>query len=60
MNEAKIAIKLDTPVWMNEKEEEVSELDSVGMKVSIKITHSELGITLDEVGLNTSMMNDGQ
>ena len=44
---------------MNKKGEEVRELDSVGMKVSIKITHSELGIALDEVGLNTSMMNDG-
>ena len=59
LNEAKIATKLETPVWMNEKGEEVSELESVGMKVTIKITHPELGVTLDEVGSNTPMMKDG-
>ena len=59
LNEAKIATKLETPVWMNEKGEEVSELESVGMKVTIIITHPELGVTVDEVGSNTSMMNDG-
>jgi hypothetical protein len=59
VNDAKIAIKLAEAVWMNEKGEEVSELESVGMKATIKITHPELGITLDEVGGNTNMMNDG-
>ena len=58
LNEAKIAIKLDKPVLMSKKGEEVSELDLVGMKVTIKIMCLELGITLDEVELNTSIMND--
>lgn len=59
VNDAKIAVMLPEPVWMNEKGEEVSEMESVGMKVRIKITHPDLGITLDEVGGNTNMMNDG-
>ena len=59
VNDAKIAEFLPEPIWMNEKGEEVSELEAVGMKCRIKITHPELGITLDEVGGNTNMMDDG-
>ena len=44
----------------NEKGKEFSELESVGMKVRIKIMNPELGITLNEVGGNTkNMMDDG-
>jgi hypothetical protein len=56
---AKIAIKLTEPVWMDKNGEECDELNSVGLKCTIKITHPELGITVDEVGSNTSMMKDG-
>ena len=59
VNDANIAIKLPKPLWMNEKGEVVSEMESFGMKNSIKITHPDLGITLDEVGGNTNMMDDG-
>jgi hypothetical protein len=59
VDEAKVAVKLKEPVWMNKEGEEVDELESFGMKVTIKITNPEACITLDEVGLNTSMMKDG-
>ena len=59
VEEAQVAVKLKEPVWMNKEGEEVDELESFGMKVTIKITDPEACITLDEVGLNTSMMKDG-
>jgi hypothetical protein len=59
VNVAKVADKLPEPVWMNENGEVVMELESCGMKNTIKINFPELCITLDEVGGNTSMMKDG-
>ena len=59
VDEAKVAVRLDQPVWMNKDGKEVDELESFGMKVKIEITDPDACITLDEVGLNTSMMKDG-
>ncbi len=59
VDEAKLATKFETPVSMNEKGERVSESESYGMKIKINITHPDCAITLDEVGGNTSMINDG-
>ena len=59
--EAKAAVKLDTPVWMDKAGNVVEEQDSFGCKVGIKITAKGRGniIFADEVGGNTSMRKDG-
>ena len=59
VNEAKVAVELEKPVWINKDGEEVEELESFGMKIIIKITDPEACIALDEVGCNKSMMKDG-
>lgn len=59
VDEAKGAVELDDPMWMNEKGEEVEEKDAVGCKVTIDITQPEYCIVADEVGGDTCQLDDG-
>jgi hypothetical protein len=60
MIDAGIAKKLETPVWMNQKGERVSnESEAYGCKVTTELTRPDMVITMDEVGYNTSQINEG-
>lgn len=60
MISAGVAERLDTPIWMNKKGEEVTtENDAYGCKVRTRLTRPDMCITLDEVGCNTSQLKDG-
>ena len=56
---AGVAVKLDTPVWMNGDGDVVDEQDALGCKVSSDITKPEMCLVADEVGGNTSKKGDG-
>ena len=59
VDESKVAERLDEPVWMNKNGEVVSdEKDSVGAKVTARITRPDMCIVLDEVGCNLSQEYD--
>ena len=57
--DAKLAVKLDNPVWMNRSGEECDESEAFGCKVHHKIIRPELCFCGDEVGGNISMKGDG-
>ena len=56
---AKVAVKLDHPVWMNQNGEICSESEAFGYKVHHKILRPDLCFCGDEVGGNISMKGDG-
>jgi hypothetical protein len=57
--QAGLAVKLDPPIWMDEKGSHVEEEKSVGMKVKTKLLRPEMCIVMDEVGCNINMTKDG-
>jgi hypothetical protein len=59
MIDAGVAEKLPTPVWMNAKGDVCAEVDAVGCKVQTNLIRPDLCIVMDEVGANTSQINDG-
>ena len=54
-----VAIKLDSPVWMDKDGKEVSKSEAIGFPCTHKITHPEMCVVADEVGSNTSQKGDG-
>ena len=54
MVEAKVAVELPDPVWMNDDGKEVPEEDANGCKVTHDLKHPEMCIVMDEVGGNIS------
>ncbi len=59
MVDAKIAAKIDSPVFMNQRGELVDELNRFGLKVDTKLTYPEYCLFANETGCNTSMNKDG-
>ena len=59
MVEAKVAVELPDPVWMNDDGVVVCEADSTGCKVTHDLTHPEMCIVMDEVGGNINQKGDG-
>ena len=59
MEEAKVAVKLDEPVWMDESGSIVDEEHATGCKVTHDLVRPEMCIVMDEVGGNTSQKGDG-
>ena len=59
MVEAKIAVELPDPIWMNDYGEEVPEEDAIGYNVTHNLKHPEMCIMMDEVGGNISQKVDG-
>ena len=60
MVDARIAIKLDVPVFTDRHGNEVDENNRFGLKQDIKITHPHYLIFADESGCNTNQKKDGQ
>ena len=56
---AKIAIKLDTPVWQDAEGNDCEEHKAVGCRVTYRILKPEYCIVGDETGGNLSMKGDG-
>ena len=56
---ANLAVKLETPTWMNRNGEVCTEEEAYGCKVHHVITRPELCFCGDEVGGNISMKGDG-
>mmetsp|Transcript_30165 Transcript_30165/g.63523 ORF Transcript_30165/g.63523 Transcript_30165/m.63523 type:complete len:89 (-) Transcript_30165:412-678(-) len=52
---AKVAMKLETPVFMNRKGEQVDESQQFGKEVDMQLTHTTYVLFGDETGCNTSM-----
>ena len=50
--EAKIAVELPDPIWMNDDWKEVSEANVTCYKVTHDLEHLEMYIMTDEVGSN--------
>ena len=48
--DAGLAMKLDTPVWMDEKGTECEEHDGYGCMVDIVLKYPEMAFVMDEVG----------
>ena len=59
MVNAGVAIKLDTPVWMDAKGNEVPKEYGFGQLCTHQIIHPEMCVVADEVGSNTSQKGDG-
>ena len=57
--DAGLAMKLDTPVWMDEKGTECEEHDGYGCMVDIVLKYPEMAFVMDEVGGGTSQKGDG-
>ena len=57
--EAKLASKVDQPVWKNKQNITVDENDSYGCKVSTDLNLPQCCVVMDEVGSDLNMMNDG-
>ena len=55
---AGIAVIMDTPVYMDRKGKEVSEIGLFGLEQNIKITTPEYLLCADESGCNTSQKKD--
>ena len=54
-----VATKFDEPVWKNELGETVeNEMDAMGYKCTIDITHPHMCIVMDECGCNLSQEVD--
>ena len=59
MEEAGVAVKLDTPVWQDEHGSPCPESSAFGCKVTHTLTHPEMCFVMDEVGGNISQKGDG-
>ena len=59
MEDAKVAVKLNTPVWQDLKGHKYEPEAAMGYKVTHEITQPEMCVVMDEVGGNTSQKNDG-
>lgn len=59
MVEAKVAVKLDEPMWQDREGNKVQEGDAFGCKVTHSIIEPDWCIVGDEVGGNLSMKGDG-
>ena len=60
MIDARVAHKLDTPVWVDKKGEVVENVeDSFGCQVHTTLTLPQCCIVMDEVGGDLNMLNDG-
>ena len=59
MVDAGVAVKLDTPVWMNRSGEVCHEEEAYGCKVFHRLVRPDMCICGDEVGGNLSMKGDG-
>ncbi len=59
MVDAGVAVKLDTPVWMNRGDEICEEEEAYGCKVFHRLVRLDVCICGDEVGGNLSMKGDG-
>ncbi len=56
---AKVATKLETPMFMNQKGEQVDESQRFGKEVDMQLTYPNYVLFRDETGCNTSMKKDG-
>ena len=59
MVDAKLAVKLETPVWKDRAGNVCMEKDALGCKVTHDILRPDMCIVGDEVGGNISMKGDG-
>ena len=60
VNDCKVGVKLDEPVWMTENGDIVDdEKDAFGIKVTMDLQRPDMCIVLDEVGCNITQENDG-
>ena len=59
MVDAGIAVKRNSPAWMDKNGEIVTEEEAFGCKVTHDLLHPEYAIVLDEVGGNTNQKGDG-
>ena len=59
MEDAGVAVRRVSPVWMDRSGNIVDESKAYGCKVTHDIIHPEYCIVADEVGNNISMKNDG-
>ena len=59
MVDAKVAMSLPFPAWMDKQGNIVDEVDSYGMKVNTLLTHPSCCLSMDETGGDTNMMGDG-
>ena len=59
MADAYVAVKLDTPVWMNRSGEICEEEEVYGCKVFYRLVRPDMCIYGDKVGGNLSMKGDG-
>ncbi len=55
---AKVAMKLETPVFMNRKGDQVDESQRFGKEVDTQLTHPNYVLFGDKTGCNTSMKKD--
>ena len=58
--DAGVAVKRDSPAWMNRQGDIVEEEEAFRCKVTIDITHPDYVLVLDEVGGNTSQKGDDE
>ena len=59
LNDSKIAIKLDDPIWVDKSGNKVDdEAMAFGCKTDIKIVRPDMAIMFDEVGCNLSQEGD--
>jgi hypothetical protein len=57
---AGLAVKLEIPIWMDEKGVDVEEENAIGMKVTTQLNCPDMCVVLmDEVGCNIYMTKDG-
>jgi hypothetical protein len=56
---AGLAVKLESPIWMDGNGVEVEEEKAIGMKVATKLNHPDMCVVMDEVGCNINMTKDG-
>ena len=54
LEEAKIAIKLDIPMFMNKDGKVVDKDKAFGLKCTVKVVNPQYFLFVDEVGLNMS------
>ena len=60
MEEAGVAERKDTPVWMDRSGDKVTEMDSLGCKVTHKLLRPDMCLVGNEVGGNINILGDGQ
>ena len=59
MEDAKVAVRLAEPIWVDRDGNVCDEKDAFGCKVTHQIIHPEYVIVFDELGGNTSQKGDG-